>query len=309
MDQPAYAALPPVLLHFIRHSENGVAVFDADDRFIFHNDAFARMFGFAGRSMVGRTHEDMLVLMAETGRGIRIDPPSPDAWLAQMRARHRASAVRNVEVDLVDGRWILLSEQVHASGELLMFCSDITRQKNAERALADAHAELERIAITDDLTGAFNRRHFSSQLDVEVARALRYGTPLCLALLDLDRFKDVNDRYGHAAGDTVLRHFAGMVRRELRSSDLFGRIGGEEFAVLMPQTGTQDAAHALRRIAAAVQNAALDDVAPGFRYTCSAGVALLPAEQAGSSELLARADYALYQAKEKGRNRVEIDGS
>jgi len=306
MEMQRGEALPQLIMDYVHQSENGIAVLDADDRFVFHNDAFARMFGFGGQSMVGRLHDDMLIWQYENRRGINIEKPSLQAWLDHVHARHRSAPFRNFEIDLIDGRWILLSVQVHPNGEAVMFCSDITRQKTTERELAEARAEVERLAMTDELTGLPNRRHFLQRLDAEVARARRYRRPMCLAMLDLDHFKQVNDRYGHAAGDEVLRHFAGFVRGSLRASDVVGRLGGEEFAVLMPETPLENGAYVLRRVADLLADARVDAVEAGFAYTFSAGMASLPLTEEGANgqTLLAGADQAMYRAKSAGRNRI-----
>ncbi|HYD82339.1 MAG TPA: diguanylate cyclase [Paucimonas sp.] len=299
-------SLAQLLMSHVSQSGNGVAVLDAEDRFLFHNAAFAQMFGFDGESMVGRSHDDMLVWMYEHKRGINIEKPSLEAWLAHVHERHRAAPFRNFEVDLLDGRWILLSEQVFPDGKTVLFCSEITRQKKAEFALAEAHAELERLALTDELTGLPNRRYFLQKLDTEITRARRYRRPLCLGMMDLDHFKQINDRFGHPAGDDVLRHFSEFVGARLRASDLLGRLGGEEFALLMPETPIENGAYVLRRISELLSHVTLSTDDAELKYTFSAGVVSLPLEdtEAGSDWLLAGVDKALYRAKAAGRNRI-----
>jgi diguanylate cyclase (GGDEF)-like protein len=298
-------ALSELLMRDIVLSENGIAVLDPGNVFLFHNQAFARMFGFGGQSMTGRNYDDMMTLLYQQGNGPRVEAPTLDAWLAHVHSRQRSAPFRSFEVDMVDGRWVLLSEQLHPDGEVVMLCTDITRQKHIELDLVKAHAALERLAHTDELTGMSNRRHFLQLLETELARARRYRHPLSLAMLDLDHFKRVNDGYGHPAGDEVLKHFAGFLHRQLRTIDVVGRLGGEEFAVLLPETRRDDAVFVLDRAVALLARETVELVAPGFRYTFSGGVATAdtPA-QAESQWLLASADHALYQSKTGGRNRV-----
>lgn len=175
--------------------------------------------------------------------------------------------------------------------------ADITERRLAE-------LRLEALAATDALTGLMNRRRFFQRLEAEVARAARFSRPLSVAMVDVDHFKRVNDTYGHATGDAVLRAVAQTLREALRAMDAVGRVGGEEFAVLLPETGLEAAAGVLERIRQAV--AGLEVMAADgrqVRVTVSAGVA---AWQAGeeAEAALRRADAALYAAKSAGRNRV-----
>lgn len=170
-------------------------------------------------------------------------------------------------------------------------------------------ASLERInelASHDELTGAYNRRSFMSMLLQELERSARTRQPFCVALLDIDRFKTVNDRFGHMVGDTVLKQFAEVVGANVRTTDRFARYGGEEFTLLLtPIASPLDANPAMERVRAAVEAHDWDAIAPGLRVTVSSGVAAYePGESAEA--LLDRADRALYQAKHEGRNRTVI---
>ena len=168
---------------------------------------------------------------------------------------------------------------------------------------ARLHDIVQRQAITDDLTGLVNRRRFIEALDAEVERARRFASPLAIVLSDLDNFKQVNDEFGHHGGDVVLRAFADLIRSHVRDVDVSGRIGGEEFAILLPDTDRDGAAlvaermrHSLNSVAIAIDEASLKGAA-------SFGVAELAAGQTGD-DLLRSADAALYRAKDEGKNRV-----
>ena len=168
-------------------------------------------------------------------------------------------------------------------------------------------AALERnqeLASRDELTGIYNRRCFMAILADERERANRTGDIFCVALMDLDHFKLVNDRYGHLTGDAVLRTFAGVVQASMRTTDRFARYGGEEFVLLLTATTPVDTALiALERIRVAVEGYNWDELGPGLRVTVSSGVtAFRPPEQIG--EMLDRADQGLYEAKHAGRNRI-----
>ena len=179
------------------------------------------------------------------------------------------------------------------------FVTDITDRKRAE-------LELRELAATDALTGLPNRRHFMARIAAELARLKRYGGQGSAVLMcDLDHFKHINDTWGHAIGDGVLQHFAGMLRARLRETDLAGRIGGEEFAIVLPDTDVEGA----RRFALDVQRriAELPYLSDGdlIPLTVSIGISLLQARDDDAELALNRSDRALYYAKQRGRNRIE----
>lgn len=186
-------------------------------------------------------------------------------------------------------------------------------QQDLQQQVAIATEELRRqkdaaevMAHTDSLTGLANRRAFDEAAQREIQRALRYGTPLALVMTDLDLFKAVNDTHGHHAGDRALVNFARILAASVRGIDLVGRWGGEEFAILMPGTGLEEALLAAERMRSAVADATTQ-LAGGSSCCCTAsfGVAALVAQEPTLDDLLGRADAALYRAKERGRNRVE----
>lgn len=163
------------------------------------------------------------------------------------------------------------------------------------------------VAVTDELSGLASRRYFEARLAEEWARRDRYETPLTVACFDLDSFKSVNDKRGHAAGDLVIRRFGEIVRAAVRASDLACRFGGEEFAILLPNTAAPSARAVADRIRRALERTRFEADGADFWVTVSAGLA----DAAGSSvldprQLLARADRALYAAKAGGRNRVRL---
>jgi diguanylate cyclase len=169
--------------------------------------------------------------------------------------------------------------------------------------LKEAYKRIEELAELDELTGSFNRRCIMRLLDEEVARAARSGAPCSVALIDLDHFKRVNDTYGHPTGDEVLRTFAITMFANIRSVDRFGRYGGEEFLLVLPDMANEGAGRAMDRLRAIVADLDWSAFSPGMRVTLSAGVATLTPDETTDS-FLARADSALYAAKAQGRNRI-----
>ena len=170
---------------------------------------------------------------------------------------------------------------------------------------AELHDIVQRQAMTDELTGLANRRRFMEAFRGEIGRAERFGGALTIVVADIDDFKRINDQFGHHVGDEALRRFAGLLTAELREIDVAGRLGGEEFAVLLPETDLEGALVAAERIRRAVEESelALSD-AIRIRFTASLGVASHAGDPA--DRLLQRADAALYQAKADGKNRVSV---
>jgi diguanylate cyclase (GGDEF)-like protein len=171
-----------------------------------------------------------------------------------------------------------------------------------------AYERIEELADLDELTGSYNRRCIMRLLEEEVARSHRTNTPCSIALIDLDWFKRINDGYGHPTGDEVLRTYAISMFANIRAIDKFGRYGGEEFLLLLPDARQEHAARMLDRLRLIIGGLDWSAFSPGMQVTISAGVAMLQPEESPDA-LLARADRALYVAKAKGRNRIATASS
>lgn len=175
---------------------------------------------------------------------------------------------------------------------------DVTQRKNLER-------ELQRLATTDMLTGIANRRAFLETAESAYAHSCHSGEPLTLLMLDLDHFKAINDRYGHLEGDRALVAFAQAVKSQLRASDAVGRLGGEEFGVLLPLTTLAEGLEAAHRILQSVRALQLnDDTGQAYRITTSLGVGAFRQSDRSLRDMLDRADQALYLAKHRGRDQI-----
>lgn len=233
------------------------------------------------------------------------DPADRDR--IQQLFRERGS-LQSEEVCLLaaDGTelWMLLSMvPVLYGGEasVLSTLVDFTDRKRLE-------IELKRLATTDALTGAVNRRSFLERAQAELSRSRRYGAPLSLVMMDVDHFKRINDTLGHARGDDALCRIVQVCAQVVRKEDVLGRLGGEEFALLLPQTSLDEAHHLVERLRERIASSRMDDGPPGAPavvLTASFGVTGMRAEDQSVDDLLGRADAALYRAKAAGRNRVE----
>jgi two-component system cell cycle response regulator len=170
--------------------------------------------------------------------------------------------------------------------------------------LQAARDDLEHLANSDVLTDLCNRRSWFNRAAIEHERCRRYARPIALLMVDLDHFKKVNDTYGHVIGDLVLKRFAELLRDVCRTSDVVGRVGGEEFAVLLPETCVDNARHVAHRIVHACRDARLAAPHDDIRFTCSIGVAGVDGSDMTIDDTMRRADVALYEAKRSGRYRA-----
>lgn len=234
---------------------------------------------FPGLSAMGRSHP----LLHGSGELIT----------ALWQGKHPGEAVYEAKVG--EATYELHISYVREVDLIRIYVLDITQRKRAE-------AEIHLLATTDSLTGIANRREFSAILAREVDRAKRYGTPMSLAMYDLDYFKRVNDTFGHDVGDYVLQTVTRLVKENIRANDVVARWGGEEFMVLMPQSDVQAVRNASEKLRLAIAAHHFDKVGS---LTASFGVAAFE-PQDDLNSLLKRVDDALYRAKEQGRNRVEI---
>ncbi|MDC8803023.1 sensor domain-containing diguanylate cyclase [Halomonas pacifica] len=268
----------------------GICITNAEGRFEMVNPAYCDFYGYAEEELLGR-HFTQVV---------------PEAERARLTEQHRAfihgeadqECREEHEVRCKNGeRRTILAEAsrlVDAQGEVkkVTYVVDITRQNALQRRLAF-------LASHDELTGLLNRRAGMSRLDEEIRRGQRYGTLLSVAIIDLDHFKRINDRHGHAVGDEVLCETAALMRQELRASDALVRLGGEEFLVILPGVDRPRALEAIERLRRLIELTPMGQ--PGLALTLSAGVANWQAEES-SHLLLERADKVLYRAKARGRN-------
>lgn len=181
------------------------------------------------------------------------------------------------------------------------------RIEAATRELREAKARAEEEARIDPLTGLYNRRAFMERATDELRRARRYGASLSLVMIDLDHFKSINDRWGHAMGDRVLVAFAEILKQHMRGVDVVARIGGEEFIMLMTEAGYADATQVAERIRNDIKASSLDLEDTHLTWTASLGLTILTAEDESVSAALVRADKALYRAKQLGRDRIEAE--
>ncbi len=296
-----------LLQAIIDASPDGILVVDGDGIIVSHNARFLKIWGIDEHLAPGMERgsvegtEDNPILAS-----VRERVADRDGFLRRVRELYASREDEDhCEIALRDGRTIerhsraLLGKRDAYLGRVWFF-RDVTSRKQTEATL---HAE----ARHDPLTGIMNRRYFAERAVQEFDRALRFGTPLAIAEFDIDHFKRINDEYGHAAGDELLKAVCAAGSRIVRRTNLFARIGGEEFAVLLAGSDLDGARHFAEHLRVTVSDLRLRFEAHEIACTISVGVSPCHADDRAFDACLQRADHAMYRAKENGRNRVEFE--
>jgi diguanylate cyclase (GGDEF)-like protein/PAS domain S-box-containing protein len=284
----------------VQNAKSIIMRFDRHGKITFFNEYAQEFFGFTEQEILGRHVIGSIVPPTEsTGR----DLEAMIQYLIAEPDRHSLNENENIRSS-GERVWIawtnhgLSSSSGHVT-EILSVGTDISALKKAE-------AKLRELAITDGLTGLFNRRHFMDLCGVEIDRARRYGHSLSLLMMDIDFFKSVNDKHGHGVGDETLRFVSRIAASNLRKTDIIGRLGGEEFGLLLLETDLSGARAVGEKVRQSIEQAELNTDLRPLRITVSIGVASRSDRDLDMDSLFILADKALYSAKRKGRNRVEV---
>jgi diguanylate cyclase (GGDEF)-like protein len=304
----AFSTLLLMYLGYRRHVkleklERAVFIFLAFQSFVF-NSLAPYLFNFSPEVVVEETiGDDVWLLLLVCAMALHLFT----SWRGVMIAASFYSLSMLVtgsyllgETSWSDERFTLTAEVYLTGAMVLCFLYVLAQYRDNVQRLSSQYALLEKVAFLDALTGLPNRRHMYDAVQQQLELSARYGTPFCIALFDIDHFKRVNDHFGHLKGDEVLGQVANVLRNELRTSDLLGRWGGEEFLVLLPQTDAHEALTVAERCRQATEHFVL---LPKQAVTISGG---LTGYSLGDdvTSLVQRADVALYKAKERGRNKV-----
>jgi two-component system cell cycle response regulator len=283
------------LMDAIQSLSDGFALFDADHRLQLTNDKFYEMYELSPeQAPIGSSYEEILRKVAEK-HVITEAVGRENLWI-----REQLDIIdKESEESTANGRWIRIGQRKTTEGGLVGIYSDITTQKKNEEILRES-------SLRDHLTGLYNRRHFMKVLEVEVDRWRRYETTLSLMVLDIDFFKQINDTYGHEAGDQLLQIMSTQMAEVTRSSDTVCRWGGDEFVILLPNTLLEDACLLAERIRVAISQSPLMYREEQLSATVSIGVAAMSDKLANGEELLSQADLALFRGKKSDRNKVCI---
>jgi len=260
------------------------------------NGAVVRTFGYARAELLGQPMEKLFPRGAGQGDGGDIYDAikAGELWWGEVIAQRRDGSRFPVHVAL---------SFAHDLRVAVTFAVIVARDVTELQRLL---GRLTQLSIVDDLTDVYNVRYFWARFRYEMLRSRRYEQELAVLMLDLDRFKRVNDRYGHQMGDKVLHHVASLMKGVTREVDIVSRYGGEEFAVILPNTGEEGAISCAENIRATVERTGLGVEGGELKVTLSVGVACLDADVRDEDDLLRRADAALRRAKAQGRNCVHL---
>jgi two-component system, cell cycle response regulator len=284
----------------VAKSEDGVIVIDKNHNIILFNEGAERIFGYTQAEAVG---QHLNLLLPERFH-LQHDLMVEEFGASQKTVQQMGHRSRQIYGRRKDGAEFVTSTAIMKLGSAgqryyAAVVRDISENKKTEE-------ELLRLAATDPLTGAFNRREFMALAEQESLRSHRYGRPLSIMMLDLDHFKRLNDTYGHAAGDKALQRFTTLCCNALRTVDIFGRWGGEEFVALLPETDAEGAAVIAERLRKILSQSVLVYNEQKIAFTVSIGIAQYRNSEVSVEGPLGRADTAVYDAKKAGRNRISV---
>ena len=280
-------------------SEVSVVLLDSELRAQFMNYAFRQLLQLPDEMVEKKPAFVALLYWTRDQKRFAMPADQVDAYIAERMALIRRGDEKPVDIRFIDGTVLRFRCKVLADGGRMITYGNVSDLVHS----ADEYAEL---ATVDGLTGVYNRRHFMTRLNAEWTRFQRYARPVSLLMIDVDAFKAINDRYGHSAGDHVLAYVARACGARKRAPDVVARIGGEEFALLLPETTLDEAQVVAERLRALIAErpAPCDD--DSVAVTVSIGVATSGAGMTDTTDLMKRADVALYAAKRGGRNMVSI---
>lgn len=282
----------------------------ADFRFAYINNAGCTMLGAGAEALVGRPiwdifHDEYRGIFAESPESLLDEEAMIPVRLRRVNGQHFDAQIRVTALPALAGRQEYMLEGHDISAHIRAVAALRRINETLDQLVAERTRELERMAVTDPLTGLYNRRHFMSVAETETKRALRSRQIWSAIMVDIDFFKRINDTWGHATGDQAIRDVAAACTAQARAIDCVGRLGGEEFAIILPDTPLQAAVIAAERLRAAIARLSIrTGSGKDISLTASIGVASLKAGEDDYQAVLARADAGLYRAKDQGRNRV-----
>jgi len=292
-----------LLLDNILNTNDVIAVFGPDDTILFSNKTFAALYNADVSQINGSKWDDCVKQSFIANKGLRYDTDDIDQWLLKAHKLRRADRQRTFEINTLDDQWYLCNETTNDQGYIVFHGIENTHSKQLEIALKNSATKLKLLASTDSLTSLFNRRYFFMRLKDEISRYQRTDKYISVIMIDIDHFKKVNDQYGHNAGDEVLVTFSKLIKKMIRPYDIAARMGGEEFAVILPNTNMQEGQMVAERIRKSIESMIFDQIAKGFHVTVSIGGMTSNSEH-NASKFTLKSDNALYKAKNNGRNQI-----
>ena len=291
-----------LLRNAVDNVTEGVVLLDAELNVQFLNRSMRQYFHISDEMDIAQMPYSKLLAEALRGKDSNKTQIDINEFIATRVAAIRAGSEPIADLQIADGRHMRVHcTEVANGGRMLTYCDISDLVSNA--------AQLEKMAITDSLTGLYNRGHFHAAVEAEWGRFHRYYRPLSLLMIDIDHFKQVNDRYGHQAGDETIIAVSEACAEGRRGSDIVGRLGGEEFGILLPETDLAQAKVVADRLLTKISERVLKIENVHLRITASIGVASATKDMSSIDMLMLEAGRALYQAKDEGRNRICVSPS
>jgi len=285
----------------VEHSPASICITDIEGKIEYVNPKFSASTGYSLEEVRGKTPS--ILKSSQTPTTVYVE-----LWQTiQAGKEWRGEFLNRKKNGAFYWEYASISAITNAQGKITHFVAvneDVTERKAAEENIRLLNADLEQLASTDYLTNLSNRRYFAQRGAEELKQARQNNQPLALIMLDIDRFKNVNDTCGHEAGDLALQQVAAALKASLREIDLLGRLGGDEFSVLLPNTSLENASLLAERIRKAIEQIPLEISGKSLVITVSGGVAAFTDQMSGIDDLLRNADVALYSAKNSGRNCI-----
>lgn len=293
-----------ILLDSLLLTSDGVGLFDKNDMMVYCNEPMAKLFGLSAKTAQGKHFSALISACFNSVNGVNVQAENLEDWLEIAYKKRRSRPFRSFETDTQNGNWYQITEQIVDDDYLYIYSTDITEKKKNQQALEAISQQLLSLASTDFLTSINNRRSFCEQAEIEMERCKRHQQKLSLLLIDLDYFKQINDQYGHAAGDAVLKSFTDCVIELLRKYDIFGRLGGDEFAIILPNTDKNESMAIAQRIRTNIEKMHVEYKSHHLKIEVSMGLAKYTNDLKSIDDLILVADKNLYQAKAEGRNKI-----
>ncbi|AUJ72044.1 GGDEF domain-containing protein [Pseudoalteromonas sp. NC201] len=296
--------LQSLLSEVLNKSDDAVAIVSNKSVLEFCNKAMAKLIGQPSSHITGRTLSNIFDPQTDDTFDDRIDGDELTEWFLGL-SNGRELDYPEIEIDTLSGEFFRLRCFSLQNDAFVIYGDNITTTKAMHSELDHLRKELDFITKTDPLTGVASRRQLSDKVDSQIRLYERYRTPFSVILTDLDNFRAINEQFGHEAGDLVLVHVSSRLSDMLRDTDLIARLGGEEFALVLPNTGLEGAILVAERARIMIEQASFQiAVGEEVDITSSFGVAEFGAGESGVESIIRRADTMLLEAKSSGRNRV-----
>ncbi|GAA3912503.1 GGDEF domain-containing protein [Litoribacillus peritrichatus] len=287
-------------------TENGIMILDKHDVVVYCNQMASELFGYQSHEIGGKEYQSLIRHAYTTQSGLSIQSDDIDEWLTEAMLHRRSEVYRSFEVDSLDGRWFLIVEQLLEDDHLCVFFYDQTDSREAHEELIHSQTLLNEASSRDLMTGLLNHRTFADRAKSEISRGYRANEPTALLLMDLCKLKDINDKFGHQAGDYCLIQVANELKELYRDYDLIGRLDGDEFSILLSGANQKQTETIAQRTKDLFNNLDLEFEGRVFKASVTIGAHVLGRSQLPFDQMYHNTEEALLEAKAEGNGSIVI---